>query len=98
MTKLTPLERKIVRRAAERVLNERMGYKTSISAIADATWKITRGNSDEYHKIAGPIHSKFRDFYQEYGCPFRGEPHAEQLRTTRVLLLLTFLHFDGVIE
>jgi hypothetical protein len=82
---MTPLERKIIRRAAETVAAT---DTTCITAIADASGKALGA----YIKLR----DSFRSFYDACGCPFadwQGDP--EELRTIRVLLLETFLIFDG---
>lgn len=88
---MTPLERKIIRRAAEIVAAT---DTTCITAISDASGKALdkRRNFWAYFKLR----ASFRDFYDQFGCPFcswQGDP--EELRTIRVLLLETFLIFDG---
>lgn len=88
---MTPLERKIIRRAAEIVAAT---DTTCITAISDASGKALdkRRNFWAYIKLR----DSFRDFYDQFGCPFsnwQGDP--EELRTIRVLLLETFLIFDG---
>ena len=84
---MTPLERKIIRWAAEIVAAT---DENCITAIADA--------ADERRYFWGyvKLRDSFRDFYDQFGCPFsnwQGDP--EELRTIRVLLLETFLIFDG---
>lgn len=91
---MTPLERKIIRRAAEIVAAT---DTTCITAISDASGKALDGrrNYGAYIKLR---HS-FRDFYDQFGCPFRGwQGDPEELRTIRVLLLETFLIFDGELK
>jgi len=87
---MTPLERKIIRRAAEIVAAT---DTTCITAISDALDKSR--NYWVYIKLC----YSFRDFYDQFGCPFsnwQGDP--EELRTIRVLLLETFLIFDGRLD
>ena len=84
---MTPLERKIIRRAAEIVAAT---DTTCITAISDA--------SDKHRSFWAyfELRDSFRSFYDQFGCPFsnwQGDP--EELRTIRVLLLETFLIFDG---
>lgn len=84
---MTHLERKIIRRAAEIVAATDL---SCIMAIADA--------SDEHRSFWAYIklRDSFRDFYDQFGCPFsnwQGDP--EELRTIRVLLLETFRYHDG---
>lgn len=84
---MTHLERKIIRRAAEIVAAT---DTTCITAIADAFDEHL--NYWSYAKLR----DSFRDFYDQFGCPFaywQGDP--EELRTIRVLLLETFLYHDG---
>ena len=90
MTKLTPLERKIVRRAAELVATHDCNSLAAIAAVG----RVVFGPRFRYEGLK----SKFLCFYDRYDCPLAYESRSEELRTTRVLLLLTFLHFDGVIE
>lgn len=84
---MTPLERKVIRRAAEIVAATDI---PCLMATADA--------SDEHRSFWAycELRDRFRSFYDAYGCPFadwQGDP--EELRTIRVLLLETFLIFDG---
>lgn len=85
---MTPLERKIIRRAAEIVASE---YELScLGAIFDAS------GEHRYQWAFYALWVMFRDFYDVLDCPFcswQGDP--EELRTIRVLLLETFLIFDG---
>lgn len=82
---MTHLERKIIRRAAEIVAE---GNLTSISAIVEARKEFG-------YTGTGDLYRDFRVFYEAYGCPFTFWPKNERLRTIRVLLLETFLIFDG---
>lgn len=84
---MTYLERKIIRRAAEIAADSDMSCITAIS-FAD-------GNKLQFCEWE-LLTDKFRMFYDVYGCPlaaWQGDP--EELRTIRVLLLETFLIFDG---
>lgn len=84
---MTPLERKIIRRAAELAADK----QTCISSILFAAVRNGLRSAER-----GLLVEKFRMFYDVWDCPFydwRGDP--EELRTIRVLLLETFLIFDG---
>lgn len=82
---MTSLERKIIRRAAE-IAGDRS--VSCISALNSAMIEIGFPKH-------GHLFFKFRNFYEAHGCPFRWWPKNERLRTIRVLLLETFLIFDG---
>lgn len=81
---MTPLERKIIRRAAE------------IVAATDLSCTVSLMAAMNYYDYQTPILEIFRRFFGVGDCPFadwQGDP--EELRTIRVLLLETFLIFDG---
>jgi len=86
--RMTPLERKIIRRAAE-IAGDR-----SVSCI----WAISIAMTEIEFPKNGNLYYEFRHFYSQWGCPLDRWPKNERLRTIRVLLLETFLIFDGRLE
>ncbi len=90
---MTPLERKVIRRAGEMIAREKYPY-TSVSAVKCAGLQL-----DMYWSEIGHLTRSFRIFYDEAGCPFceyKGD--WEELKTIRILLLETFLIFDGELK
>jgi hypothetical protein len=89
---VTPLERKIIRRAAEIAASR---FISCIGAITLADDELVSMSLPEREALI----KKFRDFYKEDGCPFANwQGDQEELRTIRVLLLETFLIFDGKLK
>lgn len=90
MTKLTPTQRKIVRRAQELIATR---YATTAVNALNQAWR-----QDRRTRASERCDMQFREFYAEHGCPFYHSRNTEELRTTRILLLEFFLILDGVIE
>lgn len=90
MTKLTPIQRKIVRRARHEIIDNGCDC---LCAFVLARW-----DACPFAKPQPELDKKFREFYNIWDCPFEDHPDSEELRTTRILLLEFFLILDGVIE
>lgn len=86
---LSEEERKVIRGAIEILGRERNLY-SSIKAIWEASFESPISGFEARNLV-----DKFRDFYDERGCPFIDEPNSWRLQTRRILLLETFLIFDG---
>ena len=82
---LSEEERKVIRGAIKRVAET---DDSSVTAIFSECYSSQRTSAYE-------LKEKFRNFYDEWGCPLANERDSWQLQTTRILLLETFLIFDG---
>ena len=89
---MTPLERKVIRKAADIVAE---GYMiNSVCAIVYAVDEIAYE-----HQNAFALTQQFRRFYNQHDCPLEDWGGSlEELNTIRILLLETFLIFDGELE